>query len=407
MEWILLGLIIGGWGGYFWRSQFPDLKPKKTKESHNQAQLEQQIKAWEQVMQQAPVGYLQVDEENRLFFCNWQARQLLGIEPELEKEKKLLLQIIRSFELDQLIAQIRSSNKPQQKEWIFHPIVDDPLNPVEKADIPIKGYGLSLGYGHVGIFIEDRQEAITLAQQRDRWAADVAHDLKTPLTSIRLIAESLLGRVDPSLKSWLKSLIKQTIRLSDLVQDILELGQVDMGLNLKLNLEIVDLPKTIQSAWSSLEPLATPKNIKLEYWGASNLTIEADESKVYRLLLNLLDNSIKHSPPLQIISIRVEVLTIPNIDLDTNKKTRQDLIEIEIIDSGSGFAESALPHIFDRFYQSHPSEFISELHGQVGSGLGLAIAHQIVKSHLGTITVANHPETGGAWVKVTLPVSQT
>ena len=403
MEWIFVGLIIGSLGGYFFRrSQFLHLK--KSKQSTNQAQLERQIKAWHQVMQQAPVGYLQVDEENRLFFCNVQARQLLGIEiePELAKEKKLLLQIIRSFEIDQLIEQTRSTNKPQHKEWIFHPIVNDPFHPVEKADIPIKGYGLSLGYGHVGIFIEDRQEAITLAQQRDRWAADVAHDLKTPLTSIRLIAESLLERVDPSLKSWLGSLIKQTIRLSDLVQDILDLGQVDMGLNLKLNLETVDLPMTIQSAWSSLEPLATQKNIKLEYWGASNLTIEADESKVYRLLLNLLDNSIKHSPPLQIIAIRVESVKTKDIP----KKQPKEVIEIEIIDSGSGFAESALPHIFDRFYQSEPSEFMSELHEQVGSGLGLAIAHQIVKSHRGTITIENHPKTGGAWVKLTLPVRQ-
>jgi two-component system phosphate regulon sensor histidine kinase PhoR len=132
----------------------------------------------------------------------------------------------------------------------------------------------------------------------------------------------------------------------------------------------------------------------LEYSGASPLNILADESKLYRLLVNILDNSIKHSPPLQIISIKVEQVIVK----------QQELVEIEMIDCGSGFAIEALPHVFDRFYQSSEQ---SSVNMQGGSGLGLAIAYQIVKAHKGTISVDNHPETGGAWIKVTLPIRQT
>ena len=387
----LFGLCCGALGIRLYQRS-PQKKSRNITPNTQQKKLERQIITWQEVMQQAPVGYLQVDQENRLFFCNAQARQLLGIE--ISIERKLLLQIIRSFELDQLIEHSRTTNTSQQKEWIFHPTVDDPLSPVEKADIPIKAHSLPLGGGHVGIFIEDRQEATTLTQQRDRWAADVAHDLKTPLTSIRLIAESLQERVDPALRSWLDNLIKQTIRLTDLVQDLLELGKVDMGLNLKLTLESVNLPEIIQNAWQSLEPIASSKKIKLEYSGASPLNILADESKLYRLLVNILDNSIKHSPPLQIISIKVEQVIVK----------QQELVEIEMIDCGSGFAIEALPHVFDRFYQSSEQ---SSVNMQGGSGLGLAIAYQIVKAHKGTISVDNHPETGGAWIKVTLPIRQT
>lgn len=399
MEWILLlwGLLIGTCGGYYMRSRSP--KPKSQLSHPILLKLDRQIIGWEQIMQQAPVGYLQVDEENRLCFCNIQACQLLSIKQCIQtgKEKKLLLQIIRSFELDQLIEATRSSHKTQQRSWIFHPTVDDPIHPIEKADIPIKAYSLPLDDDHVGIFIEDRQEAVTLAQQRDRWAADVAHDLKTPLTSIRLIAESLQDRVEPDLRKWIETLIKQTIRLSDLVQDILDLGQVDMGMPLKLNLKTVDIPTIMQSAWNSLEPLTNRKKLKLECWGASALSIEADESKIYRLLLNLLDNSIKHSPPQQIISIRVDLEKS-----QTPKNSSIDSVIIEIIDSGSGFALTALPHVFDRFYQSHQPEV--NLRG--GTGLGLAIVRQIVEAHNGTITIDNHPETGGAWIKVVLPATQ-
>jgi two-component system, OmpR family, phosphate regulon sensor histidine kinase PhoR len=397
VQWILfgLGLIIGVAIGYFYQRS-----PKHERIIPALVKLERQITTWKHIVQESPIGYLQVDEENHLFFWNGQARQLLGIEIEMGVEKKLLLQIVRSYELDRLIEETRTTNVASQKEWIFHPTVADPLHPVEKEDIPIKAYSLPLRNGHVGIFIENRLEAITLANQRDRWAADVAHDLKTPLTSIRLIAESLQERVDPALQIWVKTLVQQTIRLSDLVQDILDLGQVEMGMPLKLNLKPVDLPKIIQSAWNSLEPLATSKQIKLEHYGTSDLTLVADESKVYRLLLNILDNSIKHSPPLQIISIKVGLV----------KTKTQKIIVLEVIDSGSGFAKTALPHVFDRFYQSaQPQMPLGDNQGftQGGSGLGLAIARQIVKSHKGTITVDNHPETGGAWVKVTLPTSQT
>jgi two-component system phosphate regulon sensor histidine kinase PhoR len=78
----------------------------------------------------------------------------------------------------------------------------------------------------VGVFLENRQEAALLVQQRDRWTSDVAHELKTPLTSIRLVAETLQPRVDDSQRRWLDRLINETIRLSNLVEDLLNLSRL-------------------------------------------------------------------------------------------------------------------------------------------------------------------------------------
>jgi two-component system phosphate regulon sensor histidine kinase PhoR len=106
----------------------------------------------------------------------------------------------------------------------------------------------------VGVFLENRQEAALLVQQRDRWTSDVAHELKTPLTSIRLVAETLQSRIDPKLKVWVDRLINETLRLSNLVEDLLNLSRLQGQQSQGLNPKPVDLPQLIQAAWLSLEP---------------------------------------------------------------------------------------------------------------------------------------------------------
>ncbi|NJN86950.1 MAG: HAMP domain-containing histidine kinase [Leptolyngbyaceae cyanobacterium SL_7_1] len=395
-------------------------------------QLQQQLESYRQILYSAPLGYLQLDDENRLIWCNLAARALLEINRDYTAHTpRLLLELVRSYELDALIEETRSSEKPQRHDWVFYPVSPDPTQLSQQQPCALRGYGFPLLAGQVGIFLENRQEAVTLTQQRDRWASDVAHELKTPLTSIRLVAETLHSRLDPPLQGWVERLINETIRLSNLVQDLLDLSQIDLGYNQSLDLKIVNLSELVASAWLNLEPLTRKKQLHLDYQGPTDLLIQVDEARLYRVLINLLDNSIKYSPPWQ--TVRVQ-----NFDRSSGRK------QLRSSSAGasrgnrprSRFPDEALPYVFERFYRADPARsqrliqnpyqscpLVSseeansgpvkdiaehytpspELHPRNSSGLGLAIVKQIVEAHGGSVHAQNHPETGGAWIEVLLP----
>jgi two-component system phosphate regulon sensor histidine kinase PhoR len=402
-----------------------------TQQQRVQQQLDEQLDTYSRILQAAPIGYLQVDDENRLLWCNTQARKMLGISQDTHGAKpRLLLELVRSYELDDLIEQTRNVGQPCRRSWTFHPASSDPTNLSRQQIYTLQGHGIPLAHKQVGIFLESRQDLSMLMQQRDRWTSDLAHELKTPLTSIRLVAETLQTRLDPPLQGWVDRLINETIRLSTLVQDLLDLSRMERNSSCNLQLKTVDLIRLIHSVWGSLEPLARRKQLHLDYRGPEQLLMQLDEARMHRLLINLLDNSIKYSPPQHPIRIQVGTEPLPSA---ADRSPSDIQVCLEVIDFGTGFPEKALPYVFERFYRADPSrsrlaslEGMSTAEGssitltrvshhlsddsptggqiQGGSGLGLAIVRQIVEAHHGSVSASNHPETGGAWLQVRLPL---
>ncbi|MGF1602919.1 MAG: sensor histidine kinase [Thermosynechococcaceae cyanobacterium] len=380
---------------------------------HTQQELRQQINDGQKTLQSAPIGYVEVDHEDRLYWHNAKARELLKIELPLPIVLgRQLLQVVRSLELEQLIQEVRQSQQPQEQDWNFYaPSANG--SAIVPPLIPVRGFGIPLSNLHVGVFLEDRQEATMLAQERNRWASDVAHELKTPLTSIRLMIETLEGQIQPSQHTWTDRLLKETTRLSHLVQDLLELSHVSRRDADILCLSQVNLPDLVQSAWINLEPLAQQKDLVLYYQGPDSLVLQADEPRLYRVLVNVIDNGIKHSPPDQ--ALMIEISTAPKANT-SDKAAGPDWIVIDIIDSGAGFPASAIAHVFKRFFRADASrvratetvqldtqERVAETNAGSGSGLGLAIVEQIVAAHGGYVEARNHPQTGGGWVQIWLP----
>ena len=404
--------------------------------------LQNELQTLQALVQIAPIGFLQVDEDNQLLSCNSKACELLNMQPYISGRPRLLLELVRSYELDALIEETRHAQQPHQSEWVFHPVDPDYAKLAQKQPRPLRGYGTPLSDGCVGVFLESREQVVMLTQQRDRWISDVAHELKTPLTSIRLVAETLQSRLAPPTRDWVDRLLNETIRLSGLVQDLLDLNQLGLHPSTRLTLKPVDLPRLVQSAWLSLEPLAREKQIQLDYVGCDRLLVLVDEARLHRVLLNLLDNSIKYSPTQQ--HIRVQI-SLSNPDEVYASHGADQQIHLEVIDAGPGFPESALPHVFERFYRVDPSRtrqtemkaiategiFTSSaisssvsptveaqadvqttaknwkqefFQSNSGTGLGLAIVRQIVEAHQGSVKASNHPETGGAWLEVFLPL---
>ncbi|GAB4540170.1 MAG: ATP-binding protein [Pleurocapsa sp.] len=378
-------------------------------------QLEKDRQIWQGLIELAPIGYLQVNAENQLLGCNQQARELLKIDRRRSGRVRLLLELVRSYDLDRLIEKTRKTQQSQEKEWIFYftryvpPQEESESNPTTSGgensatktveSIALKGYGVPLPHGQVGVFLINRQPLVDLSRSRDRTFSDLTHELRTPLTSISLVAENLLRRLQNPERRWVEQMLRETNRLIELVQEWLDLAQLQAAPHLALKYEAIDLPPLILSVWETLEPIAQQKQVTLSYSGEESLTIQGDRSRLIQVFLNLLDNAIKHNLPERPIFVRVE-----SPSAEGSNKVQQ--ITIDIIDSGSGFTAADLPYIFERLYRGDSSRTRQQQPNatQDGSGLGLAIVEQIVQAHHGSISAKNHPEIGGAWLQIVLPV---
>ncbi|MCC5606248.1 PAS domain-containing sensor histidine kinase [Nostoc sp. CHAB 5834] len=376
----------------------PGLRQEIAMVKQHQQDLQQSLQTYQDLLDFAPVGYLQVDEENQLLWCNQQAQEILYLHWQPE-QVRLLLELVRSYELDHLIEQTRDLQKPQTGEWIFHPSCDDVAEMATIKSLALRASSLPLPNGQVGVFLENRQPLLDINQVRDRYFSDLAHELRTPLTSIRLVAETLQTRLEPPLNRWVNRLMQEVDRLINLVQSWLDLTQMEANPNMQLQAKAVELRSLITSVWETLEPLAVRQHLSLSYSGPENLWIKADQARIYQVFLNLLDNSIKYSHPSTSIHIEAKILSTKDND------AASPILEINLIDSGVGFSEVDLPHVFERFYRGDKARTHSPQNGNsigaiVGNGLGLAIVEQIILAHGGSIKAMNHPETGGAWMQL-------
>ena len=357
-----------------------------------QVQLKELLDSVQEIIAHAPLAYVQVDRDNYLVWCNVEASQLLDISPPSSNNLRLLLEQVRSYELDRLIEKTRRHQRPHQRRWVLHPLNPDPLNPDPRQSIHFMGHGIPLPEGQVGVFLENQQELFQLAQQRDRWVSDVAHELKTPLTSIRLVAEMLEERVEPAHQPWMQRLLGEVMHLSNLVHDLLDLNLLEQRATQTLNTAPLDLVHLLHSAWQSLEPIGKTKAIQMEYRGPQTAQVEADHSRLYRVILNLLDNGIKYSPSNSTITVQLSPTNLnPSAPLEDSESSTSSLTNlpspdqaaissessqqgqnrsstsgwdstaqdpcyiIDIIDQGPGFPESSLAQVFERFYRADPA----------------------------------------------------
>jgi signal transduction histidine kinase len=230
------------------------------------------------------------------------------------------------------------------------------------------------------------KEQKKLEQLRRSLVANVSHELKAPLVSIRGFSELMLdGLVQESDKEkYLQVILDNSVHLSRLVDDLLTLSHLESG---KLSLEKEDISIEALAKWSfeSIVPWREKKNLKMSLELAPSLpVIKGDRTRLYEVLINLLDNAVEHTPPGGEVSLKV--------------CCRESWLVVEVRDSGCGISEEDLPYIFDRFYKVDRSR----RHNSGSSGLGLAIVKQLVEMHDGRITVDSTPGKGSVF-RVLLP----
>jgi signal transduction histidine kinase len=224
-----------------------------------------------------------------------------------------------------------------------------------------------------------------LFDARRELVAWASHDLRTPLASLRAMVEALEdGLAEPA--EYLPAIRAQTNLLSDLVEDLFELARIDSGV-LALELREASLGELVTSCLESLRPAARSRGVRLESSiDPSDPLVTIAPDKVQRVLLNLLENAVRHTRPEG--AVAVVVLT------DT------DHVVVAVEDEGAGLAPGAPQRMFERFWRDDESRTRSS----GGAGLGLAIAQGLVHAHGGTIWAENRLE-GGARVAFTLPLN--
>jgi len=225
-------------------------------------------------------------------------------------------------------------------------------------------------------------------QQQEQWVSDVAHELKTPITALRLVSESLSLKAEGRQAVLVERLEKELERLQKLVGDLLDLSRLDNALASRSRPPAALDPRdVIGQAWSTLQELAIPRGIELQIEPKRDQARQVcvEPARLHQALFNLIDNALRYSPDGK------------SIDLSIEERDRWCLIAVR--DHGPGFSATDLDRMFERFYRGDPARARGPRNG---SGLGLAIVRQIALSQGGLVRARNHPG-GGAVVELLLP----
>jgi two-component system, OmpR family, sensor kinase len=228
--------------------------------------------------------------------------------------------------------------------------------------------------------------ARSIDQQR-RFMADASHELRTPIAILRGEADVALSRRDrPSgeYRESLQILRDEARRLSQIVENLFTLARADAG-NYSLNTSRFYLEELLAECVRAVRSLAASKNVHIDFNSEVDLQVEADEALIRRMVLNLIDNAIKFTPP------------GGNVTLKVRREDARYLIVVE--DTGEGIPTEMQSRIFERFFRADKARTRQNDDGG-GAGLGLAISRWIAEAHHGALKLSSSTPKGSVFVAV-------
>jgi len=234
---------------------------------------------------------------------------------------------------------------------------------------------------------EDNEMLLRLDQLKTDFLSVVSHELRTPLTAImgylKLLIGGAAGPVTETQKDFLSTVTRNSERLYQLVNDLLDLSRLEAG-KVQLAPTKIGITRLLESSIRNLSSLADPKGIELVLAAPpEDIILEADPSRVEQVVVNLVGNAVKFTPS----KGRVEV------GARSVRKDGVEGVEIWVKDNGVGISKEALPHIFDKFYQAENSSTRTIS----GTGLGLSITQKLVEAHGGAIAAESAEGEGSAF----------
>ena len=217
---------------------------------------------------------------------------------------------------------------------------------------------------------------------RDEFVSDVSHELKTPLSSMKVLSESILHMRDvpeATIKEFLQDINSEIDRMTFIVNDLLTLIKLDMK-ETKLNSAQTKINEMLLDALKRLLPLAKEKNIRLTFEELKNVTASVDEMKMSLAVSNVIENAIKYTYKGGVVRV--------TLDAD------HAFFFVTVTDTGIGIPESEFENIFTRFYRIDKTRDRET----GGTGLGLAITRSIALLHNGAVRVASRENEGSTFI---------
>jgi two-component system phosphate regulon sensor histidine kinase PhoR len=317
-----------------------------------------------------------VNQDRTVVYMNEAACSLFGVTHPAETAGRTLLGISGNAELDDYLRQALETGEQFTTQ-------------IKLKKGAYRGRTLRGQFGgqyYVALTLEDVSELQRLDRARRDMVANISHELRTPITSIRLLVDTLLRAegIPPEGARLLNKVAGETDTLQQMAQELLDLAMIESG-RAEFLLVPVDLGEIIADAVEHLAQQAQRKGISIEGQAPPNLYVLADAQQVARVFNNLIHNAIKFTPRDGLIDIAVDL--------------QGDFVQIVVTDTGPGIAGEERERVFERFYQSDRARRSG------GTGLGLAIAKHIVQAHGGRIWAEEPPHSHGARLCFTLPLA--
>ncbi len=325
-------------------------------------------------------GLLLVDEKGFVSLVNASYRKMFVLDEEALNLP--FYKAIKQREVTALIENVyrgerRIVSEMEQDARIYH-IVGDPIFNDEGE------------WKGVLVAVQDISELKNFEKMRKEFVANVSHELKTPVTSLKGFAETLLdgAKNDPeTLTNFLHIILTESDRLQILIDDLLELSKIENS-GMELHIDEVEMVSLIKQCCSIVRMKAKEKQITLLFdHETESVHLFADSLRLNQVVLNLISNAISYTPENGCVTIQLT--------------TFENQLKLEVIDTGIGIDQAHFPRIFERFYRVDKARSRSE----GGTGLGLAIVKHIVEAHQGSVQVESEIGKGSTF-SVTIPKMQ-
>ena len=321
----------------------------------------------EAILQSMDSGVIAVDRKNKVIMINPYAKKIFGITKDIIGQN--LMDNIRNFELENIFHQGDNNYKEIKIVW-----------PKER-ELRIKTADIINRSEHIGTVavVQDITEVKKLENMRTQFVANVSHELKTPLTSIKGFAETLKYVDDVATKEKFLNIINEEAeRLTRLITDILTLSHIEQQKEVKK--QKIDVNKTVEDVYNLMKNTADLKGIQLSVQQQDIKTLIGDADRFKQMLINLVDNAINYSE------------TGNSVCIGTQSKDDKCILWVK--DTGVGIAKQQIPRLFERFYRVDTARSRSK----GGTGLGLAIVKHIVLEFNGKIYVESQLGIGSNFI---------